>query len=247
MTTASTTQHWLPYGSTGTGTRLFCFPHAGASAAVYAGWRGTGGDDLTILPVQLPGRAARGRETPHHDPDALADDVIGGLGPELTGDYALFGHSVGALVAYLVARRIVERGGPPPRHLFVSGRPAPQLPNTRRELRALPTDDLVQELRALGGLPDVLLKERSLLEMFLPLLRADLTVNETYRHVPGPPLPFPLTVLGGIGDPRADEAELAAWQELSADSALFTYPGGHFYLDTRVQEVVEVVRTRLSG
>ncbi|MCX2953673.1 thioesterase II family protein [Lentzea sp. NEAU-D7] len=247
MTTASITRSWLPYGSTGTGTRLFCFPHAGASAAVYAGWRTAGNGDPAICPVQLPGRAARGRETPHHDPEALADDVISGLGAELTGDYALFGHSVGALVAYLVARRIVERGGQPPRHLFVSGRPAPQLPNTRRELRALPTDDLVGELRALGGLPDVLLKERSLLELFLPLLRADMSVNETYRHVPGPPLPIPLTVFGGTDDPRAEHAELAAWQELSADSALVTYPGGHFYLEDRVPEMLEVVRGRMAG
>ncbi|MCG8922445.1 thioesterase II family protein [Lentzea sp. CC55] len=247
MTTASTTRSWLPYGSTGTGTRLFCFPHAGASAAVYAGWRAAGNDDLVICPVELPGRAARGRETAHHDPEALVDDIVGGLGAEFTGDYALFGHSVGALVAYLVARRIVERGGPPPRHLFVSGRAAPQLPNTRRELRALPTDDLVAELRALGGFPDVLLKERSLLEMFLPLLRADLTVNEVYRHVPGPPLPIPLTAFGGVDDPRAEKSELAAWQELSADSAVVTYPGGHFYLEGRVAEVLDVVRMRMAG
>jgi surfactin synthase thioesterase subunit len=247
VTTASITRPWLPYGDPGTGTRVFCFPHAGASAAVYAGWRVVGGADLAICPVQPPGRAARGRETPHHDPEALAADVVDGLGAEFTGDYAFFGHSVGALVAYLVARRIVEQGGTPPRHLFVSGRAAPQLPNTRRELRALPTDDLVEELRALGGLPDVLLKERSLLDMFLPLLRADLAVNETYRHVPGPALPIPLTVLGGVDDPRADPAELAAWQELSADSALFTYPGGHFFLDQRVPEILDVVRTRLAG
>ncbi|MFD4636367.1 thioesterase II family protein [Lentzea sp. NPDC058436] len=247
MTTASTTHHWLPYGVVTTGTRLFCFPHAGASAAVYAGWRAVGGDDPVICPVQLPGRAARGRETPHHDPEALADDVLDGLGHEFTGDYALFGHSVGALTAYQVARRIVERGGPPPRHLFVSGRAAPQLPNTRRELRSLPTDDLVEELRALGGLPDILLRERSLLESFLPLLRADLAVNETYRHVPGPPLPIPLTVFGGVDDPRAHPAELAAWQELSADSALVTYPGGHFYLEDRVGEMMDVVRQRMAG
>lgn len=247
MTTASITRQWLPYDSTGTGTRLFCFPHAGASAAVYVGWRAAGNGDPVICPVQPPGRAARGRETPHHDAEALADDVISGLGAELTGDYALFGHSVGGLVAYLVARRIVEQGGPPPRHLFVSGRSAPQLPNTRRELRALPTDDLVGELRALGGLPDVLLKERSLLELFLPLLRADMTVNETYHHVPGPPLPIPLTVFGGVDDPRAEPAELAAWQELSADAALVTYPGGHFYLDDHVPEILEVVRRRMAG
>ncbi|WP_415830127.1 thioesterase II family protein [Kibdelosporangium persicum] len=120
------------------------------------------------------------------------------------------------------------------------------MPSTRRELRALPVDDLVVELRALGGFPDVLQRDRALLEMFLPLLRADLSVNETYRHVPGPPLPIPLTVFGGHGDPRADDAELAAWRELSADSALFTYPGGHFYLEKRAPELLGVIRERLT-
>lgn len=247
MTAASTAARWLPYGGTGTGTRLYCFPHAGASAAVYAKWQEAAGDDLRICPVQLPGRAERGREAPHLDAHALVDDVLRGLGGEFTGDYALFGHSTGALIAYLIARRITEQGGPPPRHLFVSGRVAPHLPNPRRKFHPLPVDEFVEELRALGGLPDVLLRERELLNMFLPLLRADLSVNETYQHVPGPPLAVPLTVFGGHGDPQADDVELAGWRELSGDSAMFTYPGGHFYLEDRVPELLGVVRERLAG
>ncbi|WP_447009003.1 thioesterase II family protein [Saccharothrix sp. DSM 118769] len=247
MTAATTAARWLPFGASGAGTRLFCFPHAGAGAAVYRGWSASAGDGLAICPVQLPGRAERGREAAHHDVEALVDDVLAGLGEEFTGDYALFGHSMGALVAYLVTRRIAERGGPLPRHLFVSGRAAPQLPDTRKRLRDLPAAELTAELRALGGLPDVLMGEPELLAMFLPLLRADLTVNETYRHVPGPPLPVPLTAFGGHGDPRASDDELAAWCALSADSALFTYPGGHFYLDKRAPELLGVVRARLAG
>ena len=112
--------------------------------------------------------------------------------------------------------------------------------------RAHETDEMpVLRLRGEGERLQLVLDERWLRAR--PLLRADLTVNETYRHVPGPPLPIPLTVLGGIDDPRAEHAELAAWQELSADSALFTFPGGHFYLDDRVPEILEVVRTRMAA
>ncbi|MFJ1766984.1 thioesterase II family protein [Amycolatopsis sp. NPDC088138] len=247
MTAPVTARPWLPGGvPDGTATRLFCFPHAGASAVVYRDWAAAAGEGLAVLPVQLPGRAERGRETPYEDVETLVDAALDGLGDALTGDYAFFGHSVGALTAYLLTRRLVERGATPPRHLFVSGRAAPQLPDTRPPLRALPDQRLAAELHALGGLPDVLRREPSLLAMFLPLMRADLAVNETYRHVPGEPLPVPLTVFGGDRDPRADEDELAAWLELGTDATLFTYPGGHFYLDQRVPELLRVIHRRLA-
>ncbi|MFI5585706.1 thioesterase II family protein [Amycolatopsis sp. NPDC051758] len=246
MTTA-TARPWLPGGLPETGaTKLFCFPHAGASAAVYRSWTAAAGDDLVVLPVQPPGRAERGRERPHDNVEALVDDAFDGLADALTGDFAFFGHSLGALVAYLLTRRLAERGATLPRHLFVSGRAAPQLPDTRPPLRALPDDRLAAELHALGGLPDVLRREPSLLAMFLPLMRADLAVNETYRHVPGERLPVPVTAFGGDRDPRAAEDELAAWLELGTDPAMFTYAGGHFYLEDRVPELLRVMRRRLA-
>ncbi|EMD28747.1 thioesterase II family protein [Amycolatopsis azurea] len=247
MTVPITARPWLPGGiPPGGATKLFCFPHAGASAAVYREWIPAAGGDLVVLPVQLPGRAERGRETPHHDVESLVEAAIDGLGDALTGDFAFFGHSVGALTAYLLTRRLAERGATLPKHLFVSGRAAPQLPDTRLQLRDLPDERLATELHALGGLPDVLRRERELLAMFLPLMRADLAVNETYRHVPGEPLPVPLTVFGGDRDPRADLDELAAWLELAADSTMVTYPGGHFYLEQRVAELLGVIQRKLG-
>jgi medium-chain acyl-[acyl-carrier-protein] hydrolase len=246
MTTA-TARPWLPGGVPETGaTKLFCFPHAGASAAVYRSWTAAAGDDLLVLPVQPPGRAERGRERPHDNVEALVDDAFDGLADALTGDFVFFGHSLGALVAYLLTRRLAERGATLPRHLFVSGRAAPHLPDTRAPLRALPDNRLAAELHALGGLPDVLRREPSLLAMFLPLMRADLAVNETYRHVPGERLPVPVTAFGGDRDPRATEDELAAWLELGTDPAMFTYAGGHFYLEDRVPELLRVMRRRLA-
>ncbi|MFK0246486.1 thioesterase II family protein [Amycolatopsis azurea] len=247
MTVPITARPWLPGGiPPGSATKLFCFPHAGASAAVYREWIPAAGGDLVVLPVQLPGRAERGRETPHHDVESLVEAAIDGLGDALTGDFAFFGHSVGALTAYLLTRRLAERGATLPKHLFVSGRAAPQLPDTRLQLRDLPDERLATELHALGGLPDVLRRERELLAMFLPLMRADLAVNETYRHLPGEPLPVPLTVFGGDRDPRADLDELAAWLELAADSTMVTYPGGHFYLEQRVAELLGVIQRKLG-
>ncbi|MCP3804700.1 alpha/beta fold hydrolase [Allokutzneria sp. A3M-2-11 16] len=249
---------WLPLGNgspaasmldpaSGSSARVYCFPHAGASAAVYAPWRGLAGDRLAICPVQPPGRAERFREKPFTTVDSLVDELVADIGDQFTGNYAFFGHSMGALVAFEVTRKLRAIGAQLPKHLFVSGRAAPQLPDTRKQLRALPQPELIAELKRLGGMPDAVLNEPELLELFIPLFRADLTVNEAYTHRSEEPLPIPLTTLGGHGDPRADDDELKAWGELTADRfALHTYPGGHFYLEKKAGELIDMFAAELG-
>lgn len=236
--------YWLPHGEPETSrTRLFCFPHAGGGAAGYAAWRQLAGPGLMVCPVQPPGRAERYPHRPHHHVDSYVDDLLAAAGHQFTGRYALFGHSVGALVAYRLACRLRAAGTPGPTHLFVSGRAAPQLPNVRPRLRDLPAGELIPHLRTMGGTPDMFLDDPQLLEVFLPLLRADFTVNETYRHDPVEPLPIPLTAFGGDADPRTDHAELRAWGELtSARFETHIYPGGHFYLEKHAADLLDVIR-----
>jgi medium-chain acyl-[acyl-carrier-protein] hydrolase len=241
--------HWLPFGAPATSEpRLFCFPHAGGGVTSYAGWRKLAAPGLTVCPIQPPGRAERHRHRPHHAVESYVDALLADVGDQFTGHYALFGHSVGALVAFRLACRLQAEGRPLPVHLFVSGRAAPHLPDTRPQLRDLPTGALIPHLRRMGGTPDVFLDDPELLEVFLPLLRADFAVNETYRHESGTPLAVPLTAFGGESDPRADVAELRAWGELTgARFDVHTYPGGHFYLERHVTTMLEVIRRSLAA
>jgi medium-chain acyl-[acyl-carrier-protein] hydrolase len=231
-TSRERTTPWLPFGDAPTSTpRLFCFPNAGAGAATFTNWRRMAPDGIEVCPMQPPGRAERYQEDAHQTLDGLLDDMMASLAPRFTGRYALYGHSMGALVVFALTRRLLAEGHPPPAALFVSGRAAPQLANVRRQLYDLPTDELIPELRAIGGTPEEVLGELSLLELFLPTLRADFAVNENYHHTPADPLPVPLTVFGGSDDIRADEDELRAWSELtSAAFDVHVYPGDHFFI-----------------
>ena len=239
MTTA-TAGHWLPDGEPDPALpRVFCFPHAGGGAASFRPWLAAAGPGLTVCPVQPPGRAERFRHAPHDDVESYVDDFLASAGHLLTGDYALFGHSAGALVAYRLAVRLAAKA---PVHLFVSGRAAPHLAHARQTLHDLPTGELVGHLRALGGTPDVILDDPGLLDVFLPVLRADFALNETYRHDGAPPLAIPLTAFGGTDDRRAGPAELRAWRALtSARFETMSYPGGHFYLEHHAASMLAVM------
>ncbi|MEV0186046.1 alpha/beta fold hydrolase [Streptomyces sp. NPDC050625] len=231
---------WLPSGPPASGgPRLFCLPNAGASATVYAGWRRHAQGGVQICPVQLPGRAERFAEPPYDRAEPLVDALLDAIGDHFTGDYALFGHSMGAVVAFELARRLETDGRTPPAHVFVSGRAAPHLAEPNRALRDLPLDALIAELRVIGGTPEEILHERELMERLQVLLRADFAVNETYRCSVDEPIAAPLTVFGGDRDPRATVASLHAWQPLTTGPfEVRVHPGGHFYLTDRLPELV---------
>ncbi|MFF7802685.1 thioesterase II family protein [Streptomyces olivaceus] len=239
----------LPFGAPPTTVpRLFCFPSAGASAAAYAPWRTLVPQDVTVCPVQPPGRAERFREAPYDRCGPLVAHLASALSEQFTGTYALYGHSMGALVAFELAREIRRTGATPPVHLFVSGRAAPQLPDVRRPLRDLPAEELIGEVAGMGGTPEAVLRERELMELLLPLLRADLSVNETYRYGPQPPLDIPLTVFGGHRDPRADRTELPAWEDLTRGPfRTRMFPGGHFFINDWSQEILKMMVMPLRG
>jgi medium-chain acyl-[acyl-carrier-protein] hydrolase len=228
---------WLPACPSRTpGVRLFCFPHAGAGALAYREWGRALPPAIQVLPVLPPGRETRMRETSYTSIEPYVEDLATALAPELRAPYALFGHSLGALVAFELARRLHTSDLPTPVHLFVSGRMAPQLTEHRRILHRLPASDLSRELAALGGIPSRLDLGDHRLSPLLDALRADLTVNEKYEFRPEPALGTAITALGGAADHRVDERELAAWRSQTSGPFTFrTYRGGHFYLTDQKQ------------
>ncbi|TDV47911.1 thioesterase II family protein [Actinophytocola oryzae] len=238
-----TAKYWLPLGEPDLACpRLYCFPHAGGGAASFTAWRTIAGVELTVCPVQPPGRAERFHHPAHRSVESYVDALLADAGEQFAGHYALFGHSVGALVAYRLACRLRAEGRPAPVHLFVSGCTPPHRPSPRPLFAGLPTEELVPHLRRLGGTPDIVLDDPGLLELFLPPLRADFALSESYRHRRQEPLAIPVTVFGGADDHRADPAALRAWAELTRGGfATHTYPGGHFYLEHHAAAMLEVI------
>lgn len=210
--------------------RLFCFPYAGGDAQIYRNWPRQL-PSAEVCAARLPGRGARIQEAAFRDLRSMVE-AIASVAPYLDRPFAFFGHSMGALVAFELARLLHGRGLPGPAHLFVSGRRAPQLPADWPITYDLPDAEFVEYLRSLNGTPAEVLDHPELLELMLPLLRADFCVAETYDYRPGPALDCPITAFGGAGDAEVSRAEVEAWAaQTSASFLARIMPGDHFFLN----------------
>jgi len=231
--------------------RLFCFPCAGGGAAAYRPWRADLPVDIALCPILLPGREQRYREQPFVSLPLLVSALADALQPWLDGSYAFFGHSMGGLIAFELARELRRRQMPTPRHLFLAGITPPQA-RSRERLRHQLTDiDLLDELRRFGGTPARLLDEPEIAQMLLPTVRADLALVETYRPRHEQPLSLPITALAGGSDPEAPAEAMAGWRaHTDAGFQVTTYPGDHFFLhggQIRRTVIGQVARTLCDG
>lgn len=246
VTTASSTDLWVRrYHPAPTApTRLVCFPHAGGSANFYFPFSAALDGVAEVAAVQYPGRQDRHTEKGIEDIADLADQAYEALRPCADRPLAFFGHSMGAVLAFEVARRF-ERDGQEPVRVFASGRRAP-CTHRPDSVHLRDDDGIIAEMRRLNGTDPRLLVDDELLRMVLPALRSDYTAIENYRAEPGATIASPVTVLTGDADPRTSLDEARAWkQHTTGDFDLRVFSGGHFYLTERAAEVIEVVRARL--
>ncbi|MEU6485835.1 alpha/beta fold hydrolase [Streptomyces sp. NPDC046887] len=225
--------------------RLLCFPYAGGNAQNYVRWRRHLEPDIEVRPMQLPGHGERISEPPRHRWDDLLADIRTRLPSPTDRPIALFGHSLGALLAFECAHILVAEHGVQPVRLLVSGHRAPHLPLREEVLHHLPDPEFLARLsersRTLRALTDPGFRK-----LLLPMLRADFTASETYTHTERPPLTCPITALAGEQDEDARLPEVAAWQkQTTGPFELTPFPGDHFFIDDAWQAVAATVGDRL--
>lgn len=227
--------------------RLFCFPYAGGSAAAYHQWPSALPADIEVVAAQYPGRATRMREAPCTRLEALLDDMETGIAPLLDRPFAFFGHSMGATVAHELTRRLLAAGSALPRHLFLSGRSAPQLAPRRTPIHALPHEEFIATLRDFSGTPAEILEHRELMEMMVPMIRADFEALETWKYQASAALPIPVSAFGGIADEAVPMENLDAWSVCTSERfKRHMFPGGHFFLQQHYPAMLNIVARALA-
>lgn len=235
MTITAIQNPWVPFlkPNPQAALRLFCFPYAGGNALIYRNWQEALPASVEVCPVQIPGRGNRLAEPPITDLTGLVDRISEGIGSLLDKPFAFFGHSMGAMVGFELARCLRRQGLPRPIALFVSGRRAPQIPSTTLPSYKGSDAELIEDLRRLNGTPREVLEQPELLQMVLPILRADFKACLTYRYHPEPPLDCPILAFGGLHDEEETRPRMLGWREqTSSDFDLWMLPGNHFFLRT---------------
>lgn len=212
--------------------RLFCFPHVGAGASVFNIWPAAWAPgNVELWGVRLPGREQRLSETPFQRMELLIDALYEAMAPHLNTPYAFYGHSLGTVVAFEMARRIRRGGKPGPVRLLISAHSAPQLGLRRPPLHKLPKEEFEDELRRFAGTPDEVLQNEDLMNLMTSALRADFEVDETYSYEDKPPLDCPISAFGGRDDSDVSQADLAAWSiHTSQQFSLQMMDGDHFFV-----------------
>jgi pyochelin biosynthetic protein PchC len=250
MTTTQDAERWVQrfHVAAPDSVELLCLPHAGGSAGYYFGFSRDLPARVQVTAIQYPGRQERRTEPAITDLTELArriHQVLRARPGYGVRPIALFGHSLGAGVAFELAR-LLEQDGVIPEALFVSGRRAPS--RARAEFVHQADDDsLIAEVTSLDGTAPTLLADPEIRALMLPVLRADYTAAETYQYRPGPPLTGPISALTGLDDPKVSVPEALAWRDHGTGPFdLHTFPGGHFYLAQHHQAVLDAVVTRLD-
>lgn len=226
--------------------RLFCLPYAGGSARVFETWHTDLPDDVEVVPVELPGRGMRFDQPPCDTLESLLEDLRERIEPKLDRPYAVFGHSLGAMLGYKLVCEFQQKAKPA-RHFFVSGAGAPHI-SSRNPAYYLADDALREHLTRLGGTPREVIENDEVMALVLPTVRADFTIADTYVERGGAPLTCPVTAFCGDSDDEAPPADVRAWRRyVHAPFAVHLLNGGHFFLDTERKTLLGLIGSALRA
>ncbi len=249
MKSCSTTHTWItrstpkPHAA----IRLFCFPYAGGGSVVFHHWGAELPADVEVCAVKLPGRESRLAEPPIPRLAPLVNALAEGLLPYMDRPFAFFGHSLGGLVSFELIHELLRRQCPTPVHLLVSATRAPHIPPDGPAIHDLPTPAFIEQLRDFKGTPEAILNNPAMMDILLPVLRADFAISETRAHSEKTPIACPIAVFSGLQDTIVSEDALLAWQPYTHSAfTKHSIAGGHFFINHARSELLDKVRQVLT-
>lgn len=231
--------------------RLFCFPYAGGGASIYARWKGYFDNDfLQVMPVQLPGRESRHKEVDYENSIiAMAKEAAEAINEYGDTFFALFGHSMGGIFVYEVAKELVNKYNNPPKALFISGTPAPSLVSKNIDLTNGLSEELFQQLlRRYNGMDPKMLENSDFYECYVPVIKRDFIAVGEYRVKEKQKLNIPLSILYGIEDKDMTQAAVESWREyVTMKPSVEVMEGGHFYIREKAAQVCQYIENKLKN
>jgi len=238
---------WLvcPQSNSNATARLFLFPYAGGAPSSFAKWTTEFPSNIDVCIIHYPGRGSRFNESLIKDSFVLVEEIANAIQPELDKPFFFFGHSFGAVLAFEVARRI----SPQPQILFVSACGAPHVPNPNRPIHTLSDSEFIKSLQEFNGLPAEAVNNAELMELLLPVLRADFEAVENYQYTSSEHrLDCPIVAFGGADDSHVDRTRLDAWEYHTNDSFKSKiFQGDHFFITTARQSVIDSMKTEINS
>lgn len=227
--------------------QLFCLPFAGGNKYSYREFAEKAPSFLSLITLEYPGRGTRMKDPLVSDISEVVNDMYRQISP-LIGDqpYAIYGHSLGGLIAYLLTLKLMENNKMLPVHLFITGTTGPSsISRTEKKRHLLEKKEFIEEIRELDGMPEEILNSEELLHYFEPILRSDFKVSENYIYQQHPPLNIPVTVITGTEE-NMELADIQLWQKETTHPVDFKrMPGKHFFIFQHAFKIVEIISKKL--
>ena len=228
--------------------RIFCFPYAGGSALFYAKWYTHISSHVDVFPIQLPGRESRMKEKPIRDMNEALERIIRHIEPLLTENYSFVGHSMGSIMAYEVAKRLAQKKCKMPERIYISGALPPDLLGQSEKIHEMSDEDFCNRLMGYDNLQPDMLEHEEFYKFFLPIIRADFEMIETYRPMGYWKMPCDVTILSGTEDPFVPIENLEQWDRYCEKKPdIVTFSGNHFFLKEHVEEVCGIINENMKG
>jgi len=228
-------------------SRLFFFPYAGGAPAVFTKWCADLPSHIEGIVVHYPGRGSRFNEPVINDMSRMVADLAQNIQPLLDKPFPFFGHSMGGLIAFELARKLRTQHLQTPSQLFISACDAPHLPDANQKIHQLPDDEFLHELDQLNGIPGEL-KNPEVMSLLLPIVRADFQLVENYEYQPDEPFDFPILAFGALNDPRVNRERIEAWSiHTKAKFVSQFFPGNHFFINETKEDILKRIIHETTG